>query len=332
MDTVVFLGPTLPRAEAELILPASYEPPARMGDVYRVLRPGLARIVIIDGVFHGVPSVWHREILDAMAEGVEVCGASSMGALRAAELNRFGMIGHGQVFEWYRDGVIDADDEVALRHGDEASGFRPMSEPLVNIRATLTRAAANGSLDPALAEGLIEWQRAIHYPDRSLRSVLDCPAVQRLPADLRTRLGELVARERVDIKQIDARSLLTWCRDTAPSSAADLAAQDEARPERVLWRIAKILRATRSGPAGSLTGAALLERTAAEDPERVAQLRHDLARCAFVPSVDEWAHAHGVDEDPAWIEERGPEHFGIAFHSDSAVAAALVEGDGCLRP
>ena len=100
----------------------------------------MRRIVLIDGLFHGVPAVWQREIVAAMDDGIEVLGASSMGALRAAELAHYGMVGHGTIFGWYRDGVIDGDDEVALLHGDAADGFLPLSEPLVNLRATLARA------------------------------------------------------------------------------------------------------------------------------------------------------------------------------------------------
>ena len=40
-------------------------------------------IGIIDGYFQQVPSVWHKEILWAMAQGVHVFGSASMGALRA---------------------------------------------------------------------------------------------------------------------------------------------------------------------------------------------------------------------------------------------------------
>jgi hypothetical protein len=40
-----------------------------------------------------------------------------MGALRAAELHTFGMVGVGRVFEGYRDGVYEDDDEVAVVHG-----------------------------------------------------------------------------------------------------------------------------------------------------------------------------------------------------------------------
>jgi hypothetical protein len=87
-DTIVFLGPSLPRAEAERILPAEYLPPAAMGDIYRaVSRPARQRprrIALIDGYFERMAAPWHKEILWALERGAQVYGASSMGALRAA--------------------------------------------------------------------------------------------------------------------------------------------------------------------------------------------------------------------------------------------------------
>nr|UXE46071.1 hypothetical protein Hi04_10k_c5591_00011 [uncultured bacterium] len=114
---VVFLGPSLDLDAARKELAADYRPPAAQGDVLLALRSGARRIGIIDGRFNDVPSVWHKEILLALEEGALVFGAASMGALRAAELHRFGMIGVGRVFEWYRDGVLCDDDEVAVIHG-----------------------------------------------------------------------------------------------------------------------------------------------------------------------------------------------------------------------
>ena len=78
---------------------------------------GSSTIMLIDGEFHGHPSIWQRQIVDAIVEGAVVHGASSMGALRAAELHSLGMASHGRIFEWHRDGVIDGDDEVALTYG-----------------------------------------------------------------------------------------------------------------------------------------------------------------------------------------------------------------------
>src|SRR5262245_58167109 len=112
----VFLGPSLDLATARSILPANYYPPVRMGDVYRLLTTGVRLIVLLDGVFHAAAPVWPREILAALKAGISVVGASSMGALRAAELAPYGMIGWGTVFQWYMQGQIAGDDEVALLH------------------------------------------------------------------------------------------------------------------------------------------------------------------------------------------------------------------------
>ncbi|MBP5873147.1 hypothetical protein F3K24_43140, partial [Streptomyces sp. LBUM 1485] len=46
--------------------------------------------VIIDGLYHQAPALRHKEIIAAMARGVRVIGAASIGALRAAELAPFG--------------------------------------------------------------------------------------------------------------------------------------------------------------------------------------------------------------------------------------------------
>ena len=65
-----------------------------------------------------------------------------MGALRAAELHTFGMRGVGRIFEAFRDGEVEDDDEVAVVHGPAELGYLVLSEPMFNIRATLARAEA----------------------------------------------------------------------------------------------------------------------------------------------------------------------------------------------
>src|SRR5262249_15624446 len=117
MIAILFVGPTL--TGRDLALPEGFVvlPPAEQGDIFRAtrdLRP--TAIGLIDGYFDGAPAVWHKEILWAMAGGVAIYGSASMGALRAAELCSLGMIGVGRIFEAYRDGLLDADDEVALLH------------------------------------------------------------------------------------------------------------------------------------------------------------------------------------------------------------------------
>jgi SAM-dependent methyltransferase len=208
MSVFVFLGPTLPPDEARPVLDAVYLPPAAQGDLYRaaLLRP--QAIALVDGLFRQVPSVWHKEILFAMSEGVHVFGSSSMGALRAAELAEFGMEGVGQVFDAYRDGRLEDDDEVAVIHGAEETGYRPLSEAMVNIRATLRHAVAQSVLAPDTAEALTDAGKALFYPDRSFRAILRIARERALPAGEIDRFEEWLPHGRVDIKRLDALALL----------------------------------------------------------------------------------------------------------------------------
>lgn len=205
---VVFLGPSLTLSDARDVLDADYRPPVRKGDVYACLATGATTIAIIDGVFHSQPSVWHREILEAINEGLHLFGASSMGALRAAELAPYGMTGIGTVFEWFRDGIIDGDDEVALLFAPEALGHFALSEPLVNIRATLARAVAEECLDSVHAATLLECAKRSFYPDRSYHALLEYPEIAEWPIEAKARLELFLAERVVDLKRDDALALL----------------------------------------------------------------------------------------------------------------------------
>jgi hypothetical protein len=163
-DTVVFLGPTLARAEAERILNADYLPPICRGDLER-LPEHIRHVGIVDGEFYQSLSVSPKEILKLLRRGVTVIGASSMGALRAAETWKLGTIGVGQIFAMYRDGILDADDEVALIY--ERDTYRKLSEPLVNLRAALDMAAAAGAIDEHEKNNLLLKMKSLYFPERS---------------------------------------------------------------------------------------------------------------------------------------------------------------------
>ncbi len=94
---VVFLGPSLDVTTAETILPgATFLPPICQGQLLSAVdrhQPGV--VGIVDGEFGQSLSVWHKEILHVLGRGVRVFGASSMGALRAAECDVYGMEGVG---------------------------------------------------------------------------------------------------------------------------------------------------------------------------------------------------------------------------------------------
>jgi hypothetical protein len=220
MRIFVFTGPTLPAEEAWRELDAVYLPPVAQGDVCRALLSRPVAIGIIDGQFDQVPAVWHKEILWAMSEGVHVYGSASMGALRAAELAPFGMVGVGKIFQAYRDGELEDDDEVALVHGPAASGFGAASEAMVNIRATLAQASRGGVIGEASRAELEKIAKALYYPERSYAILLQHGAARGVPASELRALAEWLPHGRVDQKRLDALAMLRAMREQLGSNPA----------------------------------------------------------------------------------------------------------------
>ncbi len=215
MSAIVFVGPTLRPDELPAIPDLVVQPPAAQGDLYRAAQRRPRVIGVIDGYFDGVPSVWHKEILWAMAEGVQVLGSASMGALRAAELHSFGMRGVGRIFEAYRDGVLppypgrfEDDDEVAVIHGPRETGYLALSEAMVNIRATLAKAELEGLIEAATRDVLAGLAKTLFYHDRSYDRLLALAADASLPAAQIAALRAWLPGGRVDQKRLDARAML----------------------------------------------------------------------------------------------------------------------------
>lgn len=221
MDAVIFAGPTISRDEILSVvagIDVDVRPPALRGDVLRACRARPRVIAIIDGVFDRVPSVWHKEILWALQEGIEVLGASSMGALRAAELEAFGMRGVGTIFEALRDGLLEDDDEVAISHATEEHGYRALSEALVNIRATLGAATAAGILRPDTAQAVERLAKALYYPERTYAGLLRASSGAGLPPAELGAFEVWLRNGRVDLKKQDALALLALLREAGAAA------------------------------------------------------------------------------------------------------------------
>ena len=218
---IIFAGPTISHERILQHLDCLCLPPVRHGDILSCLSRKPVALGIIDGYFEGAPSVWHKEILYALEQGVHVYGASSMGALRAAELHPFGMQGIGQIFAWYRDDIITDDDEVAVLHGPAETNFLQASEPLVNIRATLALARQQALIDDGQHEQLVNRAKSTYYKQRSWGKVLESAQdIFTDPAEL-DALALWLHSNKTDLKQQDAVELLA----TMHARSADHASQ-----------------------------------------------------------------------------------------------------------
>ncbi|WP_019998656.1 TfuA-like protein [Aureimonas ureilytica] len=200
---VLFVGPSLHGQREHLAsLHPDFElrPPAIRGDVAMAVVDGATAIGLVDGCFGASQSVWHKEILFALERGVPVGGGASMGALRAAECDAFGMQGVGGIYDDYKSGRLSDDEEVCLSHGPAEIDWLPLSVPWVNFSATIVEAAVRGDVTPDERDLLMIAGHRLHYTERTFRRALQmaeaiserrrCDVLERLQATVRDRKRE----------------------------------------------------------------------------------------------------------------------------------------------
>jgi hypothetical protein len=348
MKTVVFLGPSLSSAQARTILDATYLPPAAMGDLYGVLALRPKIIGLVDGFFDQVPAVWHKEILFALSSGVHVYGASSMGALRAAELYKFGMRGVGRIFEAYASGELEDDDEVAVVHRPASEGFLAISEAMANIRFALADAEAAQLISSQTRQKLVELAKGSFYPERSWPSLRRLAEREGLPEDELERLFSFVQQTAPNAKREDACAMLERIRDDCAAGLPPHQPNFEFQPS-VFWeRIKDSQRRVGiekdSGPESvsfdeliryvrltsdiwcDIAAAALLTRLAIREDDR-----HEITIGAeqLNRTVEIYRREHSLlsaDEMQRWLSSCGltPEAFTETMHSAALIDALFL--------
>ena len=245
MTIYVFTGPSLPPNNAREELDAIYLPPVSQGDVYRVALKRPLAIGIIDGYFENVPSVWHKEILWAMSRGIHVYGSASMGALRAAELTQFGMIGVGAIFEAFRNCLLEDDDEVAVTHGPMELGYPVLSEAMVNIRRTLADAHSSNVISHATHVVVEAVAKKLFYRDRNYPLVIRNAEKQHVCGAELDGLVEWLPRGKVDQKREDALLMLRAMR-VPLAEVAEIKCVQYSFQQTSQWNIASRLARERS--------------------------------------------------------------------------------------
>ena len=229
---ILFAGPSLPDAAAFCGETIHVHPPAVHGDVLAAVRAGATAVGIVDGRFEHVAPVWHKEILYALDKGVSVFGAASMGALRAAECDTFGMIGIGRIYKDYASGRRVDDADVALLHGPVELGYPALSLALVNAEATLDRLEVEEAIDKSYISRLESAARGLFYKDRSWATVIERAGRKE---DCKCLL-QLIHAKTVNQKREDALALVTAMINFKPQTPAKQA--NWTFRETSLWRMA----------------------------------------------------------------------------------------------
>ena len=208
MIAIIFAGPSLPPSNAPPVAGLQWRPPARQGDLYKAALSRPALIGLIDGYFEVIATVWHKEILWAMSEGIHVYGAASIGALRAAELADFGMKGVGHIYEQFRSGALTDDADVAILHGPAEVDYIQVSDAMVNVRATINRALELGVVEPLVAAELACIAGSLFYKERTYPLILRKATELGLSQALLDRFAAWLPDGQIDQKRLDALAMV----------------------------------------------------------------------------------------------------------------------------
>jgi hypothetical protein len=117
-----------------------------------------------------------------------------------------GMRGFGQVFERFGAGDDFQDDEVAHLH-EQAAPYRPVSEPLVHLRAAIDHLVAQGLVSPGDGRAVVADLKSRWYGERTVRSMVVLLAA-RAPRHEEAIVGALRNFDRFRLKAIDLERFL----------------------------------------------------------------------------------------------------------------------------
>jgi TfuA protein len=197
--------------KAKAIFNADYKPPAKKGDLLRLgLSSDISVVGLVDGMFLQDYPPTPIEVYQLVAKkNVIVVGAASLGALRAVELERFGMIGIGKIFDLYRKGKVTADDEVAVTF--EEGSYRLQSEAMIDIRFNLFLAEKRGIIDKHARKILTRVAKKFYFPLRNYNEILNY-SVENSPeySNQFELFRSYIASNRISLKELDAIKLIEY--------------------------------------------------------------------------------------------------------------------------
>lgn len=210
-NPIIFLGPSLDVGKARNVLEADYRPPAKKGDLIRLIMSLDDKdtvVGLIDGYFLLDYPPTPIEVYQLIIRpNTVVMGSSSIGALRAVELEKFGMIGVGKIFQLFKHGRLDEDDEVAVTFSHGL--YRLESEAMVDIRYNLYLSMKKGFLDKETKYAITKVAKNIYFPFRTYPNIVE-ETIRRYPKlDEKVRLFEsYILKNRRSLKERDALELL----------------------------------------------------------------------------------------------------------------------------
>lgn len=212
---IIFLGPSLGHEKARKILEAEYRPPAKKGDFLQLAGSGSSVNIVglVDGLFlQDYPPTPIEVYQLVMKKNTLLVGAASLGALRAVELEKFGMVGIGKIFELYKKCKVHADDEVAVTFAEDKQILQ--SEAMIDIRFNLFLAQRKGVIDEVTKRAIAKVAKRTYFPYRNYVDIID--KSKELYPELTNQLESFrsyIHVNRQSLKERDAIKLIRYIKE-----------------------------------------------------------------------------------------------------------------------
>jgi hypothetical protein len=221
---IIFIGPSLNHEKASKIFQADYRAPAKKGELIMLLTSTFSNsrevskltnfVGLVDGLFLQDYPPTPIEVYQLLSnKNFHVVGGASIGALRAIELEKFGMVGIGKIFELFRNGATDADDEVAVTF-QQGVGGDIQSEAMIDIRFNLFVACRKEIITERVKRAIAKTAKSIYFPYRNYTHILEQTRLK-FP-ELSTQLDSYsmyINENRLSLKEHDAIKVIEYIRD-----------------------------------------------------------------------------------------------------------------------
>ena len=229
---IIFVGPSLSHQKARKIFDADYRAPAKKGDLLmlsttpfdipRNESKSTIYVGLIDGLFLQDYPPTPIEVYQLLAnKKFRVIGGASLGALRAMELERFGMIGIGKVFELFKYGATDEDDEVAVtfnpsqeKESTERQEKETQSEAMIDIRYNLFIAYKKNIISERTKRLTARTAKSTYFPYRYYSNIIEKTRVKY--PDLSGELASFsshLEHHRQSLKEHDAVKIIKYIKE-----------------------------------------------------------------------------------------------------------------------
>jgi len=221
-NTLVFVGGSLQGSDYCVDDDIIYASPAEQGDIFMAILEGFKNIIIIDGYFYFKFPCTTFEVMLALEHGINVLGSSSIGALRAVELENWGMIGRGYVYEYLKRQYIKPYHIVAQTYDEHDI---TLTVPLVNIIYFLEYALSKEVITKDEFDICLNVADNIHFTMLSFKYLFrQLKSEKEISADVISKLENYLSykgEEFFNIKNKDAVQLLNEFRDILKNRGQD---------------------------------------------------------------------------------------------------------------